>query len=119
MAPQNLCGFATANGKSCKCYKVKGAEYCKAHNNYDWGSIIEYETDEEDDDFWNMEDYKVQVNKMINLEEDVQEAHQTIVNLELSLEELNKKLIDTQHKQQLYEKNQKNIWRHCPYYSLR
>lgn len=109
MAPQNLCRFVTSSGNLCKCYKLKGGEYCKAHNNYDLGSIIEYETDEEDDDFWNAEDYKLQFNKMIDFEHDLQMVQQTIVNLELSLEEMNKKLIDTQHKQQQYEKNQKNI----------
>lgn len=49
MVSKNLCGFITTNGKACKCYKMKDAEFCKSHHDYDWGSDIESASDSASD----------------------------------------------------------------------
>lgn len=45
MVSKNLCRFITLNGKACKCYKMKDAEFCKSHDYYNWGSDIDSDTD--------------------------------------------------------------------------
>ena len=49
MVSKNLCRFITTNGRACKCYKMKDAEFCKSHNNQNWGSDIEYVSDSDND----------------------------------------------------------------------
>ena len=55
MVSKNICGFTTVNGKACKCYKMKGAEFCKSHDQYDWGSDIESESESESDSIYNLD----------------------------------------------------------------
>ena len=113
VSQQKLCGFIKINGTSCKCYKMKGVEYCKSHMNYDWGSEIEYDSeDDEDDDYLNME---------YNFE--LLGAKQTIVKLEQCMRDMDKKLVDAQqtigkieenfeevlNKLQQYNKNQNTL----------
>jgi chromosome segregation ATPase len=100
-----LCLFATVNGSLCKCYKMKGENHCKAHNNDEWESEIEFEEDneEDNDDYWNVQEYNFKVRKMTDFEEDLQEAKQTIDNLENVIQDMDKKLIVAQQTIDLFE----------------